>query len=176
MKIVFAVMLILGASAWAEGAPFSLAPSCGPKAINFRVKLDTSQHPPKPIEPGKAIVYFIQDDGPLGMEQHFTVKIGINGAWVGAYKNNSYFSLPVEPGEHHVCANLQSDSSVEGLVALAHFTAEPGKVYYFRTRLLDEQQGVLYPDPPILDIDSLDSDEAQYLITYYPVSVSYAKK
>ena len=38
--------------------------------------------------------------------------------------------------EHHVCANVQSDKSEGLLVALAHFTAEPGKVYYFRTRFL----------------------------------------
>jgi hypothetical protein len=100
----------------------------------------------------------------------------MDGAWVGAYKNNSYFSVSVNPGEHHACAEVQSNSSVEGLVALRHFTAEPGKVYYFRTRLLDEQQRVLYPDPPITDLDSLDSDEAKYLITYYPLSVSSAKK
>jgi hypothetical protein len=175
MKAVLAVM-VLAASALAQGPPFLLAPSCGPKGINFSVKLDKTKSTPGQPKPGKALVYFIQDDGPLGAEEHFTVKIGIDGAWVGAYKNNSYFSVSVKPGEHHACANIQSNSSVDGLVALGHFTAELGKVYYFRTRMLDEEHRVLNPDPPILDLNSLDSDEAKYLITYYPVSVSRARK
>jgi hypothetical protein len=53
---------------------------------------------------------------------------------VGAYEHNAYFAVSVEPGDHHVCANLQSNHSA-GVMALAHFSAEPGKVYYFRARV-----------------------------------------
>jgi len=34
---------------------------------------------------GKALVYFIQDMNVPG-GQHFTVRMGVDGAWVGAYK------------------------------------------------------------------------------------------
>jgi hypothetical protein len=59
----------------------ALGEQCGP-----------SQHALAEPEPGKALVHFIQDDGPEGNHQHATLRIGLDGAWVGAYKHNSYFS------------------------------------------------------------------------------------
>ena len=60
------------------------------------------------------------------------------------------------------------------ILALAHFTAEPGKVYYFRTRFHDS--GRIGAAPPYVDIDPVDSDEARYLLASYPMSVSQPKK
>jgi hypothetical protein len=93
---------------------------------------------------------------------------------VSAYKHNSYFAVSVEPGEQHVCANLQSSHSAGLVVTLAHFTAEPGKDYYFRTRFL--VTGRIGAAPPYVDLDPVDSDEAQYLIASYPLSISQPKK
>jgi hypothetical protein len=99
-----------------------------------------------------------------------TTKIGLDGTWVGADQHNSYFSISVEPGEHHVCANRQSHFAMANqMVALAHFTAEAGKVYYFRTRTFGDQ------DQALLDLDPIDSDQAKYLIALYPLSVSRLK-
>jgi hypothetical protein len=172
MRIVFLFMLF-AAFAFAQYPPVASPAACGPEKISFNVKTEESQPAPAQPDPGKALVYFIQDDGPMGNHQHATLRIGLDGAWVGAYKHNSYFSVSVAPGEHHVCVNRQSSES--GLTALAHFTAEPGKVYYFRTQLL---AGIttLYPTPPHLDLDQPDSDQAKYLIASYPVSVSQSKK
>ncbi len=100
------------------------------------------------------------------------LKIGLDGAWVGAYRQNSYFTVSVEPGDHHVCANVQSNSSVGHLIALAHFTAEAGNVYYFRTRFFG---GLPEPAPPFVDLDPVDSDQAKYMITSFPPSVSQPK-
>jgi hypothetical protein len=72
-----------------------------------------------------------------------------------------------------VCVNVQPN--LQELVALAHFTAEPGKVYYFRTQF-EAGMTTLYPTPPHLDLDQLDSDQAKYLIASDPVSVSQPKK
>jgi hypothetical protein len=58
----------------------------------------------------------------------------------------------------------------EHKVELAHFTAETGKVYYFRTRLI-AAQNLNY-----LDLIPVDSDQAKYLIASYPLSVSRARK
>src|ERR1700693_5983615 len=80
-----------------------------------------------------------------------------------ANQHNSYFSVSVEPGEHHVCANEQSRvARLSRLVAFTHFTAEAGKVYSFRTRL------IVSTSEELLDMDSLDSDEARYLMVSYP--------
>ena len=174
MKTVFAVM-IFAASALAQGSSFRIASACGPKNVSFAVKLDESHQPPAQPESGKARVYFVLDDGPWGKYQHYVLKIGLDGAWVGAYKRNSYFTVSVEPGEHHVCANVQSNSWEGTLLALAHFTAEPGKVYYFRTQFLAGTRS-LYPALSLLALEPLDSDQAKYLIASYPLSISQTNK
>jgi hypothetical protein len=55
-------------------------------------------------------------------------------------------------------------------VELAHFTAEAGKVYYYRTRL------VMSKEVELLELDSIDSDQGQYLVASFPLSVSTPKK
>ena len=81
---------------------------------------------------------------------------------------SAVFAVSVEPGEHHLCANVQSHFEPGQNLAFAHFTAEPGKVYYLRTRLS--------PYGGHLEIDQPDSDQAKYLISIYPASVSKPKK
>jgi hypothetical protein len=174
MKTFLAVM-IFAASALAQGPSVRAASACGIEDVTFGVKLDKTQRPLAQPESEKAMVYFIQDDGPWGEHQHYVLKIALDGAWVGAYKKNSYFTVQAKPGEHHVCATVQTDDFAESVLALVHFTAEPGKVYYFRTRFLGGTSS-LYPSPPYLDLDPLDSDQAKYLIASYPLSVSTAKK
>lgn len=171
MKSVFLVMF-LTMSAFAQ-SPTPVPAACGPDKTTFDVKTEESQGPPAQPDAGKALVYFIHDDGPMGNHQHETLRIGVDGTWVGAYKHNSYLSVFLEPGEHHVCAKLQPYGPE--LTALAHFTAEPGKVYYFRTQFLAGMT-TLYPTPPHLDLDQPDSDQAKYLIASFPRSVSTAKK
>jgi hypothetical protein len=122
MKIGVLVMLV-AAFAFAQAPPAASPAACGPERITYDVKTERSQSAPALPDPGKALVYFIQDNGPWGNHQHSTLRIELDRAWVGAYKHNSYLSVSVEPGERHVCVNVQPDSL--GLVALAHFTAEP---------------------------------------------------
>jgi hypothetical protein len=167
------VMIFFAASLFAQNKPGSVVPaSCASRNANFDVKLDESQHALLPAEPGKARVYFIQDLGRIDcLGSCGTVKIGLDGAWVGANQHNSYFSVSVAAGEHHLCANPQSRfAAVNRLVALAHFIAEPGKVYYFRTRSVGDR------DNPFFDLDPLDSDQAEYLIAAFPLSVSQLKR
>ena len=153
------VMIFFAASAFAQSQSAVAAAACGPEDAGFDVKLDRSQHTLAQPEPGKARVYFIQEIGEVScIGGCMTTKVGLDGRWVGANKRNSYFSVSVEPGEHHMCANPGP------LVALAHFTAEAGKVYYFRTRLTNGERR-------LFDFDPLDSDQAKHLIASYPLSV-----
>ncbi len=166
------ILILLAASAFAQDqSPFVPGAACGPRNTNFDVKRDESQHTLAQPESGKARVYFVQDIGQVNcLGGCVTTKIALDGAWVGANQHNSYFSVSVEPGEHHVCANQQSHISyLSRLVALTHFTAEAGKVYYFRTRAFGGTNQVLF------DLDAVDSDQAQYLIASYPLSVSHPK-
>ena len=165
------ILMLLAASAFGQQESGVLAAACGPKNTSFNVKRDESQHTLAQPEPGRALVYFVQDIGEVNcLGGCMTTKIGLDGAWVGANQHNSYFSVSVEPGEHHVCANPQSRVSwVSRQRALAHFTAEAGKVYYFRTRNFGTTSQVLF------DLDPVDSDQAKYLISAYPLSVSRSK-
>ena len=165
------VVMLLASAAFAQNKSAAVAAACGPKGVTFDVKRDESQRTFAQPEPGKARVYFVQDIGEVNcLGGCLTTKIGLDGAWVGANRHNSYFSVSVEPGEHHLCANQQSHvSRLSQLVAFAHFTADEGKVYYFRTRAFGGTTQILF------EIDPIDSDEAKYLIASYPLSMSHPK-
>src|ERR1700691_5978154 len=103
MKAAF-ITLLLVSSALAQVPSNGVASACGPGDASFAVKLDKTQHTLTQPDSGKALVYFIQENG--------TARIGLDGTWVGANKNNSYFSVPVEPGEHHVCADVRTPRGI----------------------------------------------------------------
>lgn len=168
VKIVF-VILLSAASACAQTSPALPTAACGPESVSFNVKRDDSQHQLVPPDPGKARIYFVHDAGTGSVLAYPTVKLAIDGAWVGANHGNSYFSVSLEPGEHHVCVTLQS-SLVAQRVELAHLTAEAGKTYYYRTQLVTSRSVEL------LELDMIDSDQGKYLIDSFPLSVSSPKK
>jgi hypothetical protein len=164
MKTV-ALIIFFAASAFAQAPPAN----CGDDNVSFKVKLSGSQHAPAQPDPGKARVYFIHDAGTGSTLGYPTVKLAMDGAWVGANHGNSYFTISVEPGEHHVCVTLQS-SLVAQRVQLAHFTAEADKVYYYCTRL------VMSRSIELLELEPIDSDQGKYLVASVPLSVSSPKR
>jgi hypothetical protein len=176
MKTVL-ILMVLTLSAFAQQESGPVAAACGSKDIKYDAKLDDSQHTLAQPEAGKALVYFIQDIGVVNcLGACMTTRIGVDGAWVGANQHNSYFSVSVEPGEHHVCASPQSRllpkasaKYASALLALRHFKAEVGNIYYFRMRSFGA------PSQEIFDLDPVDADQAKYLMAYYPLSVSHPK-
>ena len=163
VKMVLTAFLF-AASALAQNS----SSACGSEDVSFNVKLDQSHSSLPKTEPGKASVVFIQDFGArkFGIGVHVISRIGVDRSWVGAIKDNSYLPVFLEPGEHHICINL--DSHLLGNpVEFAHFTAEAAKVYYFRSRYISGGNLLLEP---------VDSDEAKYQIAMFPLSVSEPKK
>jgi len=159
MKSVLVVIIFAVCAFGREQADPATA-ACGPAGANYDVKRDESQHTLTPPEPGKARVYFVRDLGIVRcLGSCGTTRIGLDGNWVGANQRNSYFSVSVEPGEHHVCANDGGKS-----FAFAHFTAEAGQVYYFRTRSSSGKYQQFF-----------DGDQAKYLVGESPLSISRAK-
>lgn len=169
------VLILLTMAAFAQDSPVLNAAqaACGPKNVNFNVKDDTSQHTVGQPAAGKALVYVIQDIGAVScIGGCVTTKIALDSAWVGANHHNSYFSFEVDPGEHHLCANWQSHfARISRVVGLAHFTAEAGKVYYFRTRTLGAPGVATF-----FDIDPIDSDQGRLFVASIPLSISHPKK
>jgi hypothetical protein len=170
MKLIVGVMLLMAAPAFAQNSPKDVPAACGAMKASFNADVQDGQHATGTVPAGKALVYFIHDMNVPG-GQHFTVRMGVDGAWVGAYKQSSAFSVAVDPGEHHLCASTQSAFSIGKMIALAHFKAEAGKTYYFLTQLLS-----LYPAFPGLEFVQPDSDEGKYLIGTLPVAVWKEKK
>jgi hypothetical protein len=82
---------------------------------------------------------------------------------------NSHFSILLEPGEHHLCANWQSAHENSLGTALLHFTAEAGKAYYFRASVVSVQY------VGFLDFEAIESDQGKLLLALYPFSVSHPK-
>jgi hypothetical protein len=146
-----------------------LPSSCGPDAQGFDVRVDDAGHSLLPPENGKAMVYFIHDDGSGVGGGSPTTRDAVDGSWAGANQGESWFAVAVAPGEHHVCATLQSFETGQ-LVELTHFNAEAGKSYFFRTRQFSSRSSDL------LELEQIDSDEAGYLISLYPMAIANAKK
>jgi hypothetical protein len=177
MKSVLAAVLF-AASALAQNNP-ALAPAqgaCGPLNVNFDATTSASQPAAQP-EPGKALVYVAEEfkkaPGELGNP---TIRVGLDGAWMGATRANSYLFFSVSPGEHHLCTNWQSSlKRLSRLAAFARFTADPGKTYYFRARITYSPyaHGTANMN---LDLDPVDPDEGQFLVTSFRLSNSHPKK
>jgi len=169
MKIAL-IALLCAVSATAQTKPAAPTSSCGPGNVSYKVKLDDSHQTEAQLAPGKALVYFIHDAGYSGpLLGYPTTKIGVDGAWAGATHGNSYFSIAVEPGEHHVCATLQT-SIYSSRAEFMHFSAEAGKTYYFRSQLITSRE------VEMLELEQVDGDEGQYLTAMYPLSISQPKK
>jgi hypothetical protein len=147
--------------------------ACGSTSVKFEVKEQPPQAASEPQE-GKALVYIIEDMGPAAEEclgGCVTIRVGLDGEWVGANQGNSHFSFSVSPGEHHLCSNWQSSlASRSSYYSLANFTAEVGRIYYFRTRIWAGDK------IPWLDLDRVNSDQGRYLVVASPFVVSRAKK
>jgi hypothetical protein len=169
MKTVAAIVLLFCCALAQDKTAISTAESaCGLQDAKFEVKSDKSQHPAPTPEEGKALIYFIADG-------HLTTPIGVDGKWVGAVNDGKYFFVPIDPGEHHICAMLQSFMIRRVLtwlprVSVHSLKAEPGGTYYFRARLVGISTGF------VLQLDQLDSDEGRRFIAWSKFSTSHSKK
>ena len=153
--VVIVISLILAASAFAQESPADAA--CGPVKAQFVFENDAvSPVPPQP-DPSKALVYVIEEQK-FRLYGDVTARVGLDGAWVGANRGNSYLFFSVEPGDHHLCTDWTSRLLHNGrLVSLAPLSAEAGKTYYFRART----SGARY-EVPAIDLDPVNSDERYY--------------
>ena len=174
MKAAIVVMLFAAiAFAQEPSAPAPAGSACGPLGVSFDTETSSAQPPTQP-EPGKALVYVAEDfptvQPNIGSPR---IKVGLDGAWIGATHGRSYLFFSVDPGEHHLCVKWQSSlERFSKLASFAHLTAEPGKTYYYRTRITYSSQWA----NEYLDLDAVDADEGQYLVASSPLVASHPKK
>ena len=176
-KTLLVVVLLFAGPAWAQDqAAAALASAgCGPDKVQFDVKTDAKQHPEGQVEPGKALVYVFADERRDASVHYFgnpTVRLGVDGAWMGAIKYHSYFFFPVSSGGHRMCAGWQSDIARNAKVrTAASFSVQAGEVYYFRL-VSDRRQ----EREPTMKIEPLDGAEGALLIASSAHSTSKTKK
>lgn len=142
MKPRFVVLLLCASlvPAVQARAKTILPDACGDDDVKFSVDTQENQPAPAPPEAGKAQIVFIEayeknmpmiGGGPI-------VRFGMDGAWVGANKGDSFFTMSVDPGVHHLCASWQTIQGrlKKNSVAMDSFTAEAGKIYYYQFKFI----------------------------------------
>jgi hypothetical protein len=159
---LFCVLFVLGNQLRATTLP----DACGDDKVKFEVT--THEGLPASPTPGKAQIVFIEDQN----EQHNpwhpwdTVRFGMDGTWVGANKGNSYFTLEVVPGLHHLCASWQGGVKGVNGFDLAPVVAEPGKVYYFAAEVTESQYYYHF------SLSQLNEDQGKYRVKVWHISNS----
>ncbi len=171
------LFLLLGGSSLclaeqpAAGSPLA---ACGDDKIGFDVERGEVKDHTEAPDAGKATLYIVEffnlrDKGKFGRP---TLKIGLDGQWLGAVQGFTYVSASVPPGEHHICARWQSHfGKLSDQVSLLNVTADEGKIYYVRAHInVMGDQDVLS-----MDLEPLSTDEGRFLISEAARSVSKPK-
>jgi len=156
-----------------------LPDSCGSDDVKFDVETKKDQPAPTAPEAGKAQFIFVQNTGTY---EHMVppIRYGVDGAWVGANKANSYFAVSVDPGEHHICTSLQMGmgrgSLVKSSAQLATFTAEAGKTYYFEAAISIIRGGNNGGGAVSFDLTQLSDDVGKYRVKAWKLANSKPNK
>jgi hypothetical protein len=175
-NLLFLMLLTSLALGEDQATALRIAAGCGPDDAQFDVKTDKQHHPVGQPEPGKALVYLFSDtelDNFPGIQIGGVVtRVGADGTWVGADNLKSYFFFSVDPGNHRLCTSQQSklESTRINTSAALSFTAEAGRVYYFRTRTPERR--LRHEE---VELRTVDPAQAQLLIGTSAFSTSRKK-
>jgi hypothetical protein len=138
MKTKLVLFLLCFSLAFANSALAKtiLPDACGDDSVKFDVKTEKNQPAPAGPDAGKAQIVFINMvPYESALAKFPVIRYGVDGAWVGANKGDSYFTLTVDPGVRNVCVSAQGvlKGAAKDFIDQATLTAEAGKVYYFET-------------------------------------------
>lgn len=165
--LILCMLVFLGSMpvfAQDDAAAARTAAGCGPSAGMFDVDTTDSKHPLGQPEAGKALVYFFVD-----FVTAPTMRVGVDGNWVGATQGKSYFFFQVAPGEHNICTEWQSGTfkkSSEREGEAIHLTAEAGNTYYLRLNFAYQR----------MDLELADEAEGHFLVGSSLYATSQMKK
>ena len=148
--------------------PLASNGGCGPDEGQYDVSTSKSRPTAQP-EPGRALVYVIED-----IERGPTMRVGLDGSWIGANKGKSYFFFPVDPGDHQLCTKWQSNvfkKTAERIGSATALKAEAGKVYYFRIQVYERSER-----DSTVKLEPVEPAEGQFLVSSSWFSTSRLKK
>ena len=175
-KLVLGVVM-LATMAWAQ----ENSAQCGPDQARFEVKREARSHPTGSPEPGKALVYVFGDSELDNVTMHIgglITRVAVDGQWVGAYEYKSYMYFSVNPGEHRLCTSQQSalKSRRENTATAITFSAQEGKVYFFRTQPTPRALARSEVPSGEVELAVVDPAQAQLMIPRWAYSTSQPKK
>jgi hypothetical protein len=179
-KTKFAMVLLTGVIATAaHAAPLILPDACGDDRVEFDATIQQGQPSPIPAE-GKAQIVFIETFTRLkyftgGHSPDKLTRFGMDGSWVGATKADSYFTLDVPPGEHHLCSSVKGS---ERLLGMTTVTVEAGKIYYYEFKIDMRLYGTVGNGGAQYSatFGPLSDDEGKYRVKAYALSAVRPKK
>ncbi|RRA47629.1 hypothetical protein [Acidipila sp. EB88] len=173
--LLLAALLSSRATAAYAQAPANVAPGCGPGDASFDVQDGKSGGQETGPPAGKAVVYIIGYFNSAATKATPTIRVGMDGAWIGATRHNSYVREEIETGTHHYCAQWQSRlKSLSSQTSLYNFVADPGRVYYLRAAAHSDA-GVGGITFPYLALEPVSEDEGRLLLSESVPAVSTAK-
>jgi hypothetical protein len=160
-----------------------LPEACGDEKVSFDIQLQKNAPAPAIPEAGKGQVIFVEKSqkpptiGCLsaGVSCNDVTRFGVDGGWVGATKGNSYFTISLEPGVHHVCAVVGKEVEAQPL------TVEVGHAYYFQVEYKAEGRQYGTASEPNYQVEKnvrfsmLNEDQGKYRIKASALSIATPK-
>jgi len=104
-KLALGVIIFATTTVWAQDTSQQMQAGCGPDQAKFEVQRHAHSHPAGTPGSGKALVYVFGDSELDNAAIHIgslITRVGVDGAWVGAYEYKSYTYFSVNPGDHRL--------------------------------------------------------------------------
>jgi hypothetical protein len=169
--LLLTILLPAAVSIRAQQPQTALPSACGPADAKFWSKAgERSQKSESKQDAGKARIYFVHQlgngNGPWTGTGQPTFPIGLDGNWVGAVHDSSFFFVDVAPGEHHVCVLEQTYRRTGGdSLELMPLRVEAGNSYFVLTRM-----EITGSNMGNFSLSEANRDMGQFLIDTLPIS------
>jgi len=184
MKLQVVLLLCLLPFVLIAAMSATVPDACGDEKASFDLHLQKNAPAPSAPEAGKGQVIFIEKSKRpptiaclnAGVSCNDVARFGVDGAWVGATKGNSYLPISLEPGVHHLCAVIGKEAHAEPL------TVEAGHAYYFQVEFEAEgrQYGTAkepnYQVEKNVNFSMLNADEGKYRVKASALAIATPKR
>lgn len=168
-SLMAASLLSLPAMAQSPAA----TPGCGNPTVLYDVSSDKGLHP-APLSKTQALVFYVEDDSISGFYKP-TMRVGMDGQWVGAAQGHNYFFFYVDPGKHQLCINWQNPDvfihKQKPPQATLEFSVEAGKTYYFLGQ--GDFHGV---SGTSINLETMQPADGQDAIESYPLAMFHVNQ
>jgi hypothetical protein len=178
--LVAGIVFAAACAARAQQSPTPQASSpiaaCGSDAVEFSTQHGETGDASAPDSADKATVYVVEiyNLADKGRFARPTIRVGMDGSWIGATQGFSYLRFPADPGARHLCVRWQSVfDHLSQQIALDNFDAVAGKTYYFRVPISVE--GASGGGAVSIDLQPVSEDEGKFLVSEAARSISKVK-